>query len=237
MEKILNRSVMETKEKIYWMVKNDNRDFEKNIFETEMEAKENVEKLKPQKCEIKQVNIPIIENIDLEFVEKCLKRKEEDEYPLNKYLYTPDDYEWDDVLEARERGIPIGCFGDTSDKFVIDIYHLGYPYNNVWAKRSWCNTYVCWKKIPKEHMIKAIYHLIEMGIILSKNFKVKLYLNDGNCKGYTSIFVIDLNKTSYSDVITHVNGEGMTIPSLHVYGNVRECRLWVHEEMLKADKN
>jgi hypothetical protein len=132
--------------------------------------------------------------INKKMFEELIKGKLEAGDVMNSYSITAD-YGWGDaVMEARERGVPIASFGDTSDKRVFHAGHLGYyKFDYYWGRGSWGSDY-CWENATKEEdLIKGVNaDLLEMAKKFKEyGHKVKICFPSGNGKGYLSTIIID----------------------------------------------
>lgn len=116
----------------------------------------------------------------------CAKLASED--PMEEYTITPsEDDDWGDaVREARGHGIPIACFGDTSDKLVLHAGHLGHEFDYPWGREYWTDEAGWDDKVPKETKRTAMYELLLLARFLAPTFPVKVLRVRGTGKGYLS---------------------------------------------------
>jgi hypothetical protein len=138
-----------------------------------------------------------------------LKGKAEAKDPVFKYSITPDsdDGGWyDAVQEARDHGIPIASFGDTSDKQVLHPGHLGYKFDYFWGREFWSSS-SCWddEEAREKDKQKAHIALFKIAHILHKQGKkVWIVLPNGNDKGYLSTFVLTPDEWTKVDSIDNL---------------------------------
>lgn len=157
---------------------------------------------------------------------EALKAKRCDDYPCNDYTLTPGPDDWEGtVLEARDYGTPMACFGDTNDKFVLDLSHFDLEFENKWAKGTWYDveytTEACIKSMPgKETQYLAwIKKLALIGQLMSQQVPVHFTVMSGSGKGYYGMSIIPLDSNTDMDQLLQTPGIREDICALHVYGD------------------
>jgi len=208
---------------MYWNVTSESHWNEKQkFFDSKEEAEEHLRIISVEKRSypyfIKEIVIPTNE-INKDFLKICLKRQKKDNYPRYKRVLTPGIDEWEgDIEEARGHGESIKCCGNTNDKYVLDPSHLGYAYDNIWAKGSWGED-ACWKDIKDDVIArKAVDELVSLGRLMVAA-KVHLFVCSGNNKGHTSVKVFDLKNTPENEIKAYLDEQWIRHEEymLHVY--------------------
>lgn len=166
-------------------------------------------------------------------LKQALDAKEHDGYSYDLEVFTPDPEEWfsdgSAVYEARGYGTRIACFGDTEDKFVLDLSHLGFDLENDWARGSWGNTEYCARGClqdaqDREEYLVGMRDLICLGQFLSSRCPVHFTMLSGSNKGYFTMRVIPLTcDTNVDELLANENLLTRQLCALHVYS--RSCVL------------
>jgi hypothetical protein len=121
----------------------------------------------------------------------AIKNKLESKDHFFKYILTPsiEDLESaQSIYEAREDGISIYSFGDTSDKVVITPAHLGYKYSytakdGVWGDSDYDSD------LEEEEVNKKMFYLAKE--IINLGYKVWMVDDNIDGRGYLNAVVLD----------------------------------------------
>lgn len=114
---------------------------------------------------------------------------------LNKYMISPeeDNPDWTGpLLEARGYGLPVGCYSDTANKFVITPKDLGHEdFDYCYGRGEWAD--YCWygPLTSPDEILDANAELTHLAKFLMPYVRTSLCEIDGCSKGKVSATFYD----------------------------------------------